>query len=115
MRIHVKDGYVVESDAHLVVFADNILKSCTSKIEGTIGVLESVVNWHGKWAESEKRQEYKRHKRGGNEKTLSFFPRSHSIKMIHMPIHASSSIELHQSSVRRLRRLQNSSIVRTID
>ncbi|CAO4364894.1 unnamed protein product [Caenorhabditis nigoni] len=53
----------------------------------------------------------KRERRQMHTKTLSLFTLS---IMIHMPIHYTSSLELHQSitSIRRLRRIQNFSIVR---
>lgn len=57
---------------------------------------------------------YKREERGEREDIHSFLTFK---KMIHMPIHYTSSLELHQSTttIRRLRRIQNFSIVRNFD
>ncbi|CAO4364893.1 unnamed protein product [Caenorhabditis nigoni] len=53
--------------------------------------------------------QYKKAKKMEKSNTIRIFHK----KMIHMPIHASSSLELHAS--RRLRRLQNSIIVRNFN
>ncbi|KAF1766508.1 hypothetical protein GCK72_006465 [Caenorhabditis remanei] len=80
-----------------------------------MSVYTAINGMGGAYTRGNGRQVYK--EEDGEGKIIHPVLRNHSFQnMIHMPIHASSSLELHASSSRRLRRLQNSIVVvRSID